>query len=90
MPTATQKPPEPPADKSARADLQAQYVDLIDRYVRRRIPDPAQAERVVRDVFQKAGANPEQVQASPLPWLIGAARRACAQVRRATNRNGGA
>ena len=32
MPTATQKPPEPPADKSARADLQAQYVDLIDRY----------------------------------------------------------
>jgi hypothetical protein len=34
-------------------------------------------------VFQKAGANPGQVLAHPLPWLIGTARRACAQVRRA-------
>lgn len=90
MPTATPQPPEPPGDKSALADLQAQYVDLIDRYVRRRIPDPGQAERVVRDVFQKAGSNPSQVQANPLPWLIAAARRACAQVRGATNRDGGA
>ena len=83
MPTATPRPPESPADTSALADLQAQYLDLIDRYVRRRVPDPGQADRVVRDVFQKAGANPAQVQANPLPWLIGAARRACAQVRRA-------
>jgi len=83
MPTATTHPPEPSGDTSALADLQAQYLDLIDRYVRRRVPDPGQAERVVRDVFQRAGANPAQVQASPLPWLIGAARRACAQVRRA-------
>jgi hypothetical protein len=64
-------------------DLQEQHLDLIDRYVHRRIPDPRQAERVVRDLFQKAGANPAQVQANPLPWLIAAARRAGAQVRRA-------
>ena len=38
---------------------------------------------MVREVFQKAAANPAQVQANPLPWLIAAARRACAQVRRA-------
>ena len=83
MPTATTHEPEPSGDTSALTDLQAQYLDLIDRYVRRRIPDPGEAERVVRDVFQMAGANPAQVQANPLPWLIGAARRACAQVRRA-------
>lgn len=83
MPTATTHEPEPSGDTSALADLQAQYLDLIDRYVRRRVPDPGEAERVVRAVFQKADANPAQVQANPLPWLIGAARRACAQVRRA-------
>ena len=37
---------------------------------------------MVREVFQKAGANPAQVQANPLPWLIAAARRACAGARR--------
>ena len=83
MPTAPPQPPEPSDGKSELADLQAQHLDLIDRYVRRRVPDPEQAERVVREVFQDAGANPAQVQANPLPWLIGAARRACAQARRA-------
>ncbi|MDH3958983.1 MAG: hypothetical protein OEU98_05885 [Actinomycetota bacterium] len=83
MPTAAPQPPEPSADTSALTDLQAQYLDLIDRYVRRRVPDPGQAEWVVRDVFQMAGANLAQVQANPLPWLIGAARRACAQIWRA-------
>ncbi len=83
MATETHQPPERPAEASSLAELQAQYLDLIDRYVRRRVPDPGQADRVVRDVFQRAGANPAQVQANPLPWLIGAARRACAQVRRA-------
>ena len=38
----------------------------------------------MHEVFQKAGANPAQVQANPLPWLIAAARRACAQFRHAT------
>lgn len=36
-----------------------------------------------RAVFQKASANPVQVQANPLPWLIAAARSASAQVGRA-------
>ena len=83
MVTATTPPPEPVTDTSWLVELQAQYLDLIDRYVRRRVPDPRQAERVVREVFQKARANPGQVLAHPLPWLIGTARRACAQVRRA-------
>ena len=83
MVIATTPPPEPPTDPCTLVDLQGQYLDLIDRYVRRRVPDPRQAERVVREVFQKANANPAQVQANPLPWLIAAARRACAQVRRA-------
>jgi DNA-directed RNA polymerase specialized sigma24 family protein len=70
-------------DPRSPVELQGRYDELIHRYVRRRVPDPRQAERIVRDVFQKAGANPTQVQANPLPWLIAAARRACAQVRRA-------
>ena len=82
MVTATPPPAEPPTDTSALAELQGQYAALIDRYVRRRVPDPRQAERVVREVFQKASVNPAQVQANPLPWLIAAARRACAGVRR--------
>ena len=57
-------------------------MDLITRYVRRRVPDPRQAQSVVSEVFQKASANPAQVQPNPLPWLIAAARRACASVRR--------
>ena len=82
MATATTPPPEPPTDPCSLVELQGQYVDLIDRYVRRRVPDPRQAQSVVREVFQKASANPAQAQANPLPWLIAAARRACAQVRR--------
>ena len=82
MVTATTHPPEPPTDPCSPVELQGQYVDLIDRYVRRRVPDPRQAQSVVREVFQKASANPAQVQANPLPWLIAAARRACAQLRR--------
>jgi DNA-directed RNA polymerase specialized sigma24 family protein len=70
-------------DPGASIELQGRYDELIHRYVRRRVPDPRQAERIVREVFQKAVANPAQVQANPLPWLIAAARRACAQVRRA-------
>ena len=82
MVTATTPPPTPSDDTCTLTALQGQYVDLIDRYVRRRVLDPRQADRVVREVFQKASANPAQVQANPLPWLIAAARRACAQVRR--------
>ncbi|HYN57142.1 MAG TPA: hypothetical protein VES03_08090 [Motilibacterales bacterium] len=78
----TTPPPEPPPDTSSLGQPLGQYVDLINRYVRRRVPDPRQAQSVVREVFQKAGANPAQVQANPLPWLIAAARRACAGVRR--------
>jgi DNA-directed RNA polymerase specialized sigma24 family protein len=69
-------------DPRSSIELQGRYDELIHRYVRRRVPDPRQAERIVLEVFQKAGANPAQVQANPLPWLIAAARRACAQVRR--------
>ena len=84
MANATTPPPEqPPSDTCSLVELQGQYADLIDRYVRRRVPDSGQAERVVREVFQKAGANPADVRANPLPWLIAAARRACAGVRRA-------
>ena len=83
MVTATTPPPTPPTDTCPLVELQGQYVDLINRYVHRRVPDPRQADRVVREVFQKASANPAQVQPNPLPWLIAAARRACAQVRRA-------
>lgn len=83
MATTTTPPPEPVPDTSSLGDLQARYVDLIDRYVRRRVPDARQADRVVRDVFRTAAANPGQVLAHPLPWLIGTARRGCAQVRRA-------
>jgi DNA-directed RNA polymerase specialized sigma24 family protein len=80
----TTPPPEPPTDTRSLSELQGPYLDLIDRCVRRRVPDPRQAERIVREVFQKARANPPpQVQANPLQWLIAAARRACAQVRRA-------
>ena len=78
----TPPPPEPPSDTCSLVELQGQYVDLINRYVRRRVPDPRQAQSVVREMFQKASANPAQVQANPLPWLIAAARRACAGVRR--------
>lgn len=81
MVTATTSPPTPPDDTCTLTPLQGQYLDLINRYVRRRVPDPRQAERVVREVFQKAAANPAQVQAHPLPWLIAAARRACVGVR---------
>jgi DNA-directed RNA polymerase specialized sigma24 family protein len=83
MATPTTPPPEPSAAPRSLIELQGQYDELIHRYVRRRVPDPRQAERIVREVFQKAGANPAQVQANPLPWLIAAARRACAQVRHA-------
>lgn len=83
MATPTTPPPEPSAEPRSLIELQGQYHELIHRYVRRRVPDPRQAERIVREVFQKAGANPAQVQANPLPWLIAAARRACAQVRHA-------
>jgi DNA-directed RNA polymerase specialized sigma24 family protein len=82
MVTATTPPPTPPDDTCTLTALQRQYVDLIDRYVRRRVLDPRQAERVVREVFRNASANPAQVQDHPLPWLIAAARRACAGVRR--------
>ena len=82
MVTATTPPPEQPTDPRSMFYLQGQYDELIHRYVRRRVPDPRQAERIVREVFQNARANPAQVQANPLPWLIVAARRACAQVRR--------
>jgi DNA-directed RNA polymerase specialized sigma24 family protein len=83
MATATTPPPEPSAEPRSLGELQGRYDDLIHRYVRRRVPDPRQAERIVREVFQKAGESPTQVQANPLPWLIAAARRACAQVRHA-------
>ena len=83
MVTATTPPPEPSAEPRSLVELQGRYDDLIHRYVRRRVPDPRQAERIVHEVFQKAGASPAQVQANPLPWLIAAARRACAQVRHA-------
>ncbi len=83
MVTATTPPPEPSAEPRSLVELQGQYDDVIHRYVRRRVPDPRQAERIEREVFQKAGANPAQVQANPLPWLIAAARRACAQDRHA-------
>ena len=81
MVAATQEVPAPPEDRLAPEDLRAQYEDLIDRYVHRRVPDAEQAERIVRDVFLTAGANPAQVRATPLPWLIGIARRKCAQAR---------
>jgi DNA-directed RNA polymerase specialized sigma24 family protein len=82
--TATTPPPEPSAEPRSLIQLQGQYAELIHRYVRRRVPDPRQAERIVHEVFQRAGANPAQVQANPLPWLIAAARRACVQVRHAS------
>ena len=84
MVTATTPPAEPSAEPRSLFELQGQYDELIHRYVRRRVPDPRQAERIVREVFQKAGAHPAQVQANPLPWLIAVARRACAQERHAT------
>jgi len=80
MVAATHELPAPP-DRLSPAQLRAQYEDLIDRYVRRRVSDGEQAERIVRDVFLRAGANPAQVRATPLPWLIGTARRECAQAR---------
>ena len=83
MVTATTPPPQPSAEPRSIVELQGRYDELIHRYVRRRVPDPKQAERIVREVFQKADAHPGQVQANPLPWLIAAARRACAQVRHA-------
>jgi DNA-directed RNA polymerase specialized sigma24 family protein len=83
MVTATIPPPEPCAEPRSLVELQGRYDELIHRYVRRRVPDPRQAERIVREVFQKAVEHPGQVQANPLPWLIAAARRACAQVRHA-------
>jgi DNA-directed RNA polymerase specialized sigma24 family protein len=84
MVSATTPPPEPSVEPRSLVELQGRYHELIHRYVRRRVPDPSQAERIVREVFQKAGAHPAQVQANPLPWLIAAARRACAQSRHAT------
>ena len=83
MVTATTPPPQPSAEPRSIVELQGRYDELIHRYVRRRVPDPKQAERIVREVFQKAVEHPGQVQANPLPWLIAAARRACAQVRHA-------
>ena len=82
MVTATTPPPTPSDDTCTLTALQRQYVDLINRYVHRRVLDPRQADRVVREVFQKASANPAQVQAHPLPWLIATARRAFAGIRR--------
>ena len=81
MVAATHELPAPPLDRLSPAELRAQYEDLIDRYVRRRVADGEQAERIVRDVFLRADANPAQVRATPLPWLIGIARRECAQAR---------
>ncbi|MGB7981105.1 MAG: hypothetical protein WCF36_09975 [Candidatus Nanopelagicales bacterium] len=81
MITAT-PPPKPTPDTGSLGEPLGQYVDLITQYVRRRVPDHRQAQSVVSEVFQKASANPAQVQANPLPWLIAAARRACASVRR--------
>ena len=82
MVTARRHHPRHPPTPCSLVEPQGQYVDLIDRYVRRRVPDPRQAQSVVREVFQKASANPAQVQANPLPWLIAAARRGCAGARR--------
>jgi hypothetical protein len=80
--TPPPKPPKPPIDASTLVEPLGQYADLINRYVRRRVPDPRQAQSVVSEVFQTASADPAQVRANQLPCLIAAARRACAQVRR--------
>jgi DNA-directed RNA polymerase specialized sigma24 family protein len=73
------KPPAPHAVSPSPVRLEAQYLDLIDLYVRRRVHDSAQADRVVHEVFLKARANPAQVRARPLPWLISTARHECIQ-----------
>lgn len=70
-----------PGSRFAPVDLQAQYVDVIEMYVRRRVADPVQAERVLRDVFVAADADAVGFRARPLPWLIGSARRECARLR---------
>ena len=67
MITETAQPPEPPTDTSSLVELQGPYVALIDRYVRRRVPDPRQAERTVREVFQKASANSHRSRPSRFP-----------------------
>lgn len=82
MAIATQQRPTAPVDRYSPVDLQAQYVDLIDKYVRRRVHDAQHAEDVVQNVFLLAGADPDLVQEHPLRWLIATARRECAQVRR--------
>lgn len=62
-------------------DLQARYFDVIDRYVRKRVSDPERAREIVNHVFAAAAVsgNAGEVAASPLPWLIATARRACAR-----------
>lgn len=60
-------------------DLQARYFDVIDRYVRKRVADQDRARDIINEVFVAAAVDSGEVLASPLPWLISTARRACAR-----------
>ncbi len=62
-------------------ELQARYHDLIDRYVRRRVTDSQDADRVVSRVFARMAADIAEMPDRPLPWLIATARHECAAIR---------
>lgn len=63
-------------------ELHARYVQIIEPYVRHRIPDQATADRVVAAVFHAAVQAGPEIPDPALPWLIATARRECAEARR--------
>jgi RNA polymerase sigma-70 factor (ECF subfamily) len=61
------------------------HVDQVHAYVRRR-SDAQTADEVVAEVFLVAWRRLDAVPREPLPWLLGVARKALANHRRAVSR----
>ena len=62
-------------------ELHARYVQIIEPYVRHRVPDQETADRVMAAVFH-AAVEAQEIPDPALPWLIAVARRECARARR--------
>jgi RNA polymerase sigma-70 factor, ECF subfamily len=69
-----------PFERLFRAHHMAVY-----RYVMRRVEEPA-VEDVVAETFLVAWRRQDEIRGDPLPWLLGVARRVCANHLRGRNR----
>lgn len=73
-------------DDDARFDgLYRTYAERVAAYAARRI-DHGSVDDVVADVFAIVWRRMDAVPDEPLPWLLGVARRVCANARRSASR----